>query len=466
MAWFGNDAGSAACRAHLVATNLVARDENVGVENKFSRLRRFALSKSLQKKRVDVSGMQQFWVGLTTRVSWLFGKAYAKLYPDLYGLDQANTAAEQEKGEKGKKEETRRRRRKPYTAVDAYLREQRAKGSSRAGWQSMQDIMKGYNLLKRAKFLGTYTQRAEQATVRRQMGDPNPWGDQPRGPPGPPSTTALAVAVPIEDLAALPTVHIAQYPKEVILGVIPKVRGARWKRKALEKKNMERDIEQLVSYNKPGSAGSAVARKIHDEVAREGGREIKSNGLSLDPIGIQDRAFAHFSFDLIFAAPAALKLIRLDPRFYMKGAGDVISPLFQALRKMWRRLTETIQHTECEEIKRAPMPDNASRICHIANRCVCTLTEFGTKISVVHQSFLDAVARQFPRGKHRQSLKSGNAVALFIEEIDPPTPWTFTFIHLSDVNESIAGEGWVINCVEFEAISNNSEVKKLSLIHI
>ena len=54
-----------------MATNLVARDENVGVENKFSRLRRFVLKKSLQTKRVDVSGMQQFWVGLTTRVSWL-----------------------------------------------------------------------------------------------------------------------------------------------------------------------------------------------------------------------------------------------------------------------------------------------------------------------------------------------------------------------------------------------------------
>ena len=31
MAWFGNDAGSAACRVHLVATNLVAWYENVGV---------------------------------------------------------------------------------------------------------------------------------------------------------------------------------------------------------------------------------------------------------------------------------------------------------------------------------------------------------------------------------------------------------------------------------------------------
>ena len=135
--------------------------------------------------------------------------------------------------------------------------------------------MKGYNLLKRAKLLGPYTLRAAQATVRRQMGDPNPWGDGPRGPPWPPSTTALAVAVPIEDLAALPTVHIAQHTTQVILEVIPKVQGARWKRKTLENKKMERDIEQLVSYNKPGSAGSAVARKIHDEVAREGGREIK-----------------------------------------------------------------------------------------------------------------------------------------------------------------------------------------------
>ena len=69
MAWSGNDAGSAACRAHLVATTLVARDENVGIENKLSRLRRFALKKSVQMRRVDVCGMQQFWVGLTTRVS-------------------------------------------------------------------------------------------------------------------------------------------------------------------------------------------------------------------------------------------------------------------------------------------------------------------------------------------------------------------------------------------------------------
>ena len=90
MAWFGNDAGSAACRAHLVATNLVARDENVGIENKFVRLRRFALTKSVQMKRVDVSGMQQFWVGLTTRVSWLFGKLYCELYPDEFGVDPSN----------------------------------------------------------------------------------------------------------------------------------------------------------------------------------------------------------------------------------------------------------------------------------------------------------------------------------------------------------------------------------------
>ena len=130
---------------------------------------------------------------------------------------------------------------------------------------------------------------------------------------------------------------------------------------------------------------------------------------------------------------------------------------------MWRRACETIQHTDCEEIKRAPMPDNADRICNIANRCVCTRTEFGMKISTAHQNFLDAVARQYPRGKCRQHLRNANAVALFIEESDPPTPWTFTFFHLSDVNESIAGEGWVINCVEFEVISTDIDVKEMVL---
>ena len=213
MAWFGNDAGSAACRAHLVATNLVARDENVGVENKFSRLWRFVLKKSLQTKRVDVSGMQQFWVGLTTRVSWLFGKEYAKLYPDEHGVD----AFEQEiRKEKKQTQETRTRKIKAYSAHDAYMREQRPKGSSSAEWQSMEVIMKGYKLLKRANLLGPYTRRAAQATVRRQMGDPNPWGDWPGGPPEPPSTTALVVAVPIEDLVASPTVHIAGYPAQAI----------------------------------------------------------------------------------------------------------------------------------------------------------------------------------------------------------------------------------------------------------
>ena len=51
MAWFGNDAGSAACRAHLVATNVAARDENVGIENKFSRIRRFLFSESRCRRR-------------------------------------------------------------------------------------------------------------------------------------------------------------------------------------------------------------------------------------------------------------------------------------------------------------------------------------------------------------------------------------------------------------------------------
>ena len=54
-------------------------------------------------------------------------------------------------------------------------------------------------------------------------------------------------------------------------------------------------------------------------------------------------------------------------------------------------------------------------------------------------------------------------MALFIEESDPPTPWSFTFLHLSDVSESIAGEGWVINCVELEVISVDSDVKEMVL---
>ena len=157
---------------------------------------------------------------------------------------------------------------------------------------------------------------------------------------------------------------------------------------------MNHDIEQLRSYNMPGNAGSEVARKIHDEVGRAAGCEIADEGLSLDPTGIQNKAFAHFGFDFGFAAPIAQKLIRVDPRQYaFRNVGVSIAPVFEVLRKMWRRACQTIQHTECEEIKRAPMPDNADRICNIANRCVCTRTEFGKKISMAHESFLDAVAR-------------------------------------------------------------------------
>jgi len=44
---------------------------------------------------------------------------------------------------------------------------------------------------------------------------------------------------------------------------------------------------------------------------------------------------------------------------------------------------------------------------------------------------------------------------LFVEEREPATPWAF--MHLSDVKEAMAGEGWVINLVEFEAASLESE---------
>ena len=71
----------------------------------------------------------------------------------------------------------------------------------------------------------------------------------------------------------------------------------------------------------------------------------------------------------------------------------------------------TIQHFACTEIKRAPMPQETTRICHLANRCLCT--DFGVKILKVHESLLGAVARQFPRGQQRRApLRSGNAVAL------------------------------------------------------
>ena len=157
----------------------------------------------------------------------------------------------------------------------------------------MKVIMGRYSLLKRANFLGPYTRAAAQATVRRQGGDPNPWGDWPHGPPEPHSTTALVVAAPIEHLSAMSTIHIAEYPKQAVLQSIPKVQGARWKRKKSEQDKMNHGIEQLRSYNMPGNAGSEVVRKIHDEVGRAAGCEIADEGLSLDPTGIQDKAFAH-----------------------------------------------------------------------------------------------------------------------------------------------------------------------------
>ena len=46
-------------------------------------------------------------------------------------------------------------------------------------------------------------------------------------------------------------------------------------------------------------------------------------------------------------------------------------------------------------------------------------------------------------------------MALFVEDREPATPWAF--IHLSDVKEAIAGEGWVINCIEFAAASAEDE---------
>ena len=88
MTWFKNDAGSMECKAHLVATNLEARDENVGIENKFSRIRRFCITKSVQTTRVDMGGIQQFWIGLTTRVSWVFNKTYHALYSRGYGGEE------------------------------------------------------------------------------------------------------------------------------------------------------------------------------------------------------------------------------------------------------------------------------------------------------------------------------------------------------------------------------------------
>ena len=50
MTGFGIDAGAVACKAHLVATNVAARDESVGIENRNARIRRYTLSKSLQQK--------------------------------------------------------------------------------------------------------------------------------------------------------------------------------------------------------------------------------------------------------------------------------------------------------------------------------------------------------------------------------------------------------------------------------
>ena len=70
---------------------------------------------------------------------------------------------------------------------------------------------------------------------------------------------------------------------------------------------MNHGIEQLRSYNMPGNAGSEVARKIHDEVGRAAGREIKDEGHSLDPLGSQEETVAHFSFDFHLAAPLAQK---------------------------------------------------------------------------------------------------------------------------------------------------------------
>ena len=434
MTWFNNDAGSLACRAHLVATNVAARDENVGIESKFSRIRRFVIGKSVQQKRVDMCGLQQYWIGLTTRVSWIFNTAYNNIY-----------GGPEKSAPPPKKKRQKRTREKAYDPFAAYMREQK-KGVPRSMWPTM-DVMHATFDSFSDEDKAPYVRAAAHATVRRQQGDPNPWGD----PPPAPTARAMAVA----PIARGETVHIAQYDTEEVVRWIPAIKGARWRDTRAATQKNEEETERLISFNKPDGAGAAVVGAINRELPQRSGRECGIDGLYMEPLGFRSAAFTHFQYDFHLAEHAAHQLLRLETRGGGRGgSARPLAAVFQALRKLWRRINTTIQHFACPEIKFAPMPPESTRTCHIANRCLCT--DFGKKISKVHASLLDAVAHQFPRGpRGRAPVRSGNAVALFVEEREPATPWAF--MHLSDVKEAMAGEGWVINLVEFEAASLESE---------
>ena len=151
--------------------------------------------------------------------------------------------------------------------------------------------------------------------------------------------------------------------------------------------------DRLVSYNEPGAHGAAVVQTINDELEQHAEFGVTA-GLYTEPHGFLNSTFAHFRYDFHLAESMARRLVRLETRgqYY---ARQSIYVVFQALRKLWRRINMTIQHFPCTEINLAPMPPDATRICHIANRCLCT--EFGKEILMVHESLIAAVTHQFPR---------------------------------------------------------------------
>ena len=132
--------------------------------------------------------------------------------------------------------------------------------------------------------------------MRRQQGDPNPWGD----PPPAPTARAMAVA----PIARGETVHIAQYDTEEVVRWIPAIKGARWRdTRAATKKNAE-ETEQLISFNKPDVAGAAVVGTISRELPQRTGRECSADGLYMEPLVFRSAAFMHFQYDFHLAEGA------------------------------------------------------------------------------------------------------------------------------------------------------------------
>jgi hypothetical protein len=404
MEFYNNTLQTEDARMDLVPIAIFARNEQLQIEYRHQRMRRFAVGRSLQRRVVDVAGLNIFWI---TDCLEIDEKGLWGAKKGVKRKRAASTECSEVQPGSAEPSEPDRKRRK-LCGWNVFVQERTAgkTDGTREPTGSIGQMWKAMSAVQQAD----YIKKAMDGNDAADAGRVDPLGSRIRSTKRRPMICDDAGAnsmVPHRTSLAL-------VPCTSLLERIPEAATTRRLESSKDRGRMEQERIDMLRLNASPMGVVSLAQQAHPELCR-------SSGIGMPTMpqwsGGGTSGFQH----LRARCSGVLEKAKQIPKLDTKAKSLAVGALHEAMQKVFRDKCSIVQHcavdaVDAESARKHPLKD---RICFAANKCMCNPRGRVT-LSILTQ-VNKASRASFPRSD-RTSLINAKIVVMFLGYCLPCAP--------------------------------------------